>query len=234
MTEQTLHEHFPDLSILEFKILGTIAYHGEIPAKYHLRSLAHKSRCREEEVLTAVEKLRKSEYMEGEKVAPKHFFHVVDFVMKNVPQWEKTYAWLQTFRYDFSEYLWELGKLISQENWAAAAALKRPNSSTQAKRQPNMRMERYLAPILGQKDDCRLASVLIKDEVDSLVDYLLDSRLRENALTLDGLDEIPLFPSGRYTRLEIRQVHLKLFIEALPAVFTMEACMQGHCQALFQ
>ena len=190
MTEQTLHEHFPDLSILEFKILGTIAYHGEIPAKYHLRSLAHKSRCREEEVLTAVEKLRKSEYMEGEKVAPKHFFHVVDFVMKNVPQWEKTYAWLQTFRYDFSEYLWELGKLISQENWVAAAALKRPNSSTQAKRQPSMRMERYLAPILGQKDDCRLASVLIKDEVDSLVDYLLDSRLRENALTLDGLDEI--------------------------------------------
>ena len=113
MTEQTLHEHFPDLSILEFKILGTIAYHGEIPAKYHLRSLAHKSRCREEEVLTAVEKLRKSEYMEDDKVAPKHFFHVVDFVMKNVPQWEKTYAWLQTFRYDFSEYLWELGKLIS-------------------------------------------------------------------------------------------------------------------------
>lgn len=54
MTEQTLHEHFPDLSIMEFKVLGTIAYHGEIPARYHLRSLAHKSRYREEDVLDAV------------------------------------------------------------------------------------------------------------------------------------------------------------------------------------
>lgn len=47
-----------------------------------------------------------------------------------------------------------------------------------------------LAPILGQKDDCRLASILIKDEVESLVDFLLDSRLRENTLTLEGIDEI--------------------------------------------
>ena len=151
MTEQTLHEHFPDLSIMEFKILGTIAYHGEIPARYHLRSLAHKSRYREEDVLAAVEKLRASDYLEDDKVSPKHFFRVVDFVMKNVPQWEKTYAWLQTFRYDFSEYLWELGKLISDENWAAAAALKRPSTSTQAKRQPSMRMEKYLAVNGNQK-----------------------------------------------------------------------------------
>ena len=60
MTEQTLHEHFPDLSILEFKVLGTIAYHGEIPAGYHLRTLAQKSRYHESDVLTAVVKLRAS------------------------------------------------------------------------------------------------------------------------------------------------------------------------------
>ena len=134
MTEQILHEQFPDLSILEFKILGTIAYHGEIPAKYHLRSLAHKSRYREEDVMAAIEKLRELNYLEDDKVAPKHFFRVVDMVHKYVPQWEKTYAWLQTFRYDFSQYLWELGVLISEDNWAAAIALKRPQASLQSKR----------------------------------------------------------------------------------------------------
>ena len=77
MTDQILHEHFPDLSIMEFKILGTIAYHGEIPARYHLRSLAHKSRYREEDVMAAIEKLRLLKYIDDEKVAPKHFFRVV-------------------------------------------------------------------------------------------------------------------------------------------------------------
>ena len=67
MTLQTLQEHFPDLSIMEFKVLGTIAYHGEIPAKYHLRSLAHKSRYREEDVMEAVEKLRRSQYISDGK-----------------------------------------------------------------------------------------------------------------------------------------------------------------------
>lgn len=169
MTEQILHEQFPDLSILEFKILGTIAYHGEIPAKYHLRSLAHKSRYREEDVMAAIEKLRSLNYLEDDKVAPKHFFRVVDMVHKYVPQWEKTYAWLQTFRYDFSQYLWELGVLISEDNLAAAIALKRPPASLQSKRLANMRMERYLAPILEREECGRLAQILIKDEVDALV-----------------------------------------------------------------
>ncbi len=190
MTEQILHEQFPDLSILEFKILGTIAYHGEIPAKYHLRSLAHKSRYREEDVMAAIEKLRELNYLEDDKVAPKHFFRVVDMVHKYVPQWEKTYAWLQTFRYDFSQYLWELGVLISEDNWAAAIALKRPQASLQSKRLANMRMERYLAPILEREECSRLAQILIKDEVDALVLYILESRLKENTLTIETISEI--------------------------------------------
>ena len=190
MTEQTLHEHFPDLSILEFKILGTIAYHGEIPAKYHLRSLAHKSRYREDDVLAAVEKLRKSEYLEDDKVAPKHFFRVVDFVLKNVAQWEKTYAWLQTFRYDTSEYLWELGKLLSERKWYSAFTLRRPQASMVAKRPDSMRLEKYLAPILGEKDNYELSRLLLKDEMDALVTYMLESKLKDNTLTLDSIDDI--------------------------------------------
>ena len=190
MTEQILHEYFPDLSIMEFKILGTIAYHGEIPARYHLRSLAHKSRYREEDVMAAIEKLRSLKYIEDEKVAPKHFFRVVDLVHRYVPQWEKTYAWLQTFRYDFSEYLWDLGVLISEENWGAAVALQRPQTSLQPKRHPNMRMEKYLAPILSQEGASRLAQILIKDEVDALVVYILESKLKDNELTIETLDEV--------------------------------------------
>ena len=190
MTEQILHEHFPDLSIMEFKILGTVAYHGEIPARYHLRSLAHKSRYREEDVMAAIEKLRSLKYIEDEKVAPKHFFRVVDLVHRYVPQWEKTYAWLQTFRYDFSEYLWDLGVLISEGNWGAAVALQRPQTSLQPKRHPNMRMEKYLAPILSQEGASRLAQILIKDEVDALVVYILESKLKDNELTIETLDEV--------------------------------------------
>ena len=190
MTLQTLQEHFPDLSIMEFKVLGTIAYHGEIPAKYHLRSLAHKSRYREEDVMEAVEKLRRSQYISDGRVNPKYFFPVVDFIMKNTPQWENTFAWMQTFRYDFSAYIWDLCKLISQENYAAAVALKRPVTSTYSNREKAMRLERYLACIIDTKEGETLARLLIKDEVDALVTYLLEDKLRENLLSVEEIEKI--------------------------------------------
>lgn len=190
MTEKTLHESFPDLSILEFKVLGTIAYHGEIPARYHLRSLAQKSRYKEDDVLAAVDKLRRSDYILEGRVSPKYFFKVVDFIMKNIPQWENTYALMQTFRYDFSEYLWNLGKLISYEDWSGAVALKRPKTSIQHDRNSGMRMERYLANIISNKENGILARILIRDEVDALVTYRLEDLLRENRLTMEEISSV--------------------------------------------
>ena len=80
MTEKILHEHFQDLSIMEFKMLGSIAYHGEIPSWF---TLAQKFRYQESDVKEALAKLRKSEYILDDRVSPKYFFKVVDFIMKN-------------------------------------------------------------------------------------------------------------------------------------------------------
>ena len=193
MTEKTLHEYFPDLSIMEFKMLGTIAYHGEIPGWFHFKTLAQKSRYQESDVKEALNKLRKSEYILEERVSPKYFFKVVDFIMKNIPQWENTFSRMQTFRYDFSAYLWELGKLISNEEWIKAVALRRPKASLQPERHVSMRMEKYLANIISNKENGILAKILIRDEVDALVTYQLEQLLRENRLSLEeiaGVEEM--------------------------------------------
>ena len=140
--------------------------------------------------MTAVDKIRRSDYILEGRVSPKYFFKVVDFIMKNIPQWENTYAWMQTFRYDFSEYLWNLGKLISYEDWSGAVALKRPKTSIQHDRHSGMRMERYLANIISNKKNGILARILIRDEVDALVTYRLEDLLRENRLTMEEISSV--------------------------------------------
>ena len=190
MTEKILHEHFPDLSIMEFKMLGSIAYHGEIPSWF---ILAQKFRYQESDVKEALTKLRKSEYIHDDRVSPKYFFKVVDFIMKNIPQWENTFSRMQIFRYDFSAYLWDLGKLISNEEWIRAVALKRPKASLLPDRHVSMRMEKYLANIISNKENGILAKILIRDEVDALVTYQLEQLLRENRLSLEeiaGVEEM--------------------------------------------
>lgn len=44
MTESQLNEHFPELGVMDFKVLCNIAYHGEVPSSYTLRNIASRSR----------------------------------------------------------------------------------------------------------------------------------------------------------------------------------------------
>jgi hypothetical protein len=50
-----------------------------------------------------------------------------------------------------------------------------------------MRMERYLANIISNKENGILARILIRDEVDALVTYRLEDLLRENRLTMEEI-----------------------------------------------
>ena len=126
MTESQLNEHFPGLSVMDFKVLCNIAYHGEVPSSYTLRNIATRSRVSVDNVNNALARLRKTPYLQGNKVTPRYFFKVVKVMMDNIPQWEDSFKALQNFRYETSTYLWELDKRIADGNWLSAAALKRP------------------------------------------------------------------------------------------------------------
>ena len=127
MTEKQLQEHFPELSVMDFKVLCNIAFHGEIPSSYALRNIASRSRANVNDVNEALSRLKRTPYLDGTKVAPRYFLKVVKVMMENIPQWEDSFKSLQNFRYESSTYLWELGKMVAQENWRGAPSLRRPS-----------------------------------------------------------------------------------------------------------
>lgn len=104
MTESQLSEHFPGLSVIDFKVLCNIAYHGEVPSSYTLRNIASRSRVSYDNVNEALSRLRKTPYLQGNKVKPSYFFKVVKVMMENIPQWEDSFKALQNFRYESSTY----------------------------------------------------------------------------------------------------------------------------------
>ena len=91
MTEKQLQEHFPELSVMDFKVLCNIAFHGEIPSSYALRNIASRSRANVNDVNEALSRLKRTPYLDGTKVAPRYFFKVVKVMMENifakVPPW---------------------------------------------------------------------------------------------------------------------------------------------------
>ena len=124
MTEKKLHEYFPELSVMDFKVLCNIAYHGDIPSSYAIRNIASRSRANVGEVSDALTRLRRTPYIEGTKVAPHYFFKVVKVMMDNIPQWEDSFKRMQNFRYETSTYLWEFAKKVANEDWNGAAVTK--------------------------------------------------------------------------------------------------------------
>ena len=66
MTEKQLQEHFPELSVMDFKVLCNIAFHGEIPSSYALRNIASRSRANVNDVNEALSRLKRTPYLDGE------------------------------------------------------------------------------------------------------------------------------------------------------------------------
>ena len=100
MTDKKLQEHFPDMSVIDFKLLCNIAYHGEIPGSYTLRNIASRSRVNVDKINESLARLRNTPYLQGTKVSPRYFFKVVKVMMDNIPQWEDSFKRMQQFRYE--------------------------------------------------------------------------------------------------------------------------------------
>ena len=194
MTEKQLQEHFPELSVMDFKVLCNIAYHGEIPSSYAIRNIASRSRANVGEVSDALTRLRRTPYIEGTKVAPHYFFKVVKVMMDNIPQWEDSFKRMQNFRYETSTYLWEFAKKVANEDWKGAAALQRPVSSYRSSgvmRDDNaLKMERYIGELAIDEEKSPLLTILNDMELVSLVEQLLSDRMRENTISLDFIEVV--------------------------------------------
>ena len=51
MTEKKLHEYFPELSVMDFKVLCNIAYHGEIPSSFSATACANEEMVDSSDIL---------------------------------------------------------------------------------------------------------------------------------------------------------------------------------------
>lgn len=192
MTEKQLQEHFPELSVMDFKILCNIAYHGEIPSSYALRNIASRSRTNVNDVNEALSRLRKTPYLDGTKVSPRYFFKVVKVMMENIPQWEDSFKRMQQFRYETSKYLWEFAKEIAKENWKGAASMKRPSMNFQRYgREDNvLSMERYIGELAIEEDKSALLNVLNDVELSRLIEQLLEDKMQENTISIEFIDAV--------------------------------------------
>ena len=190
MTESQLNEHFPGLSVIDFKVLCNIAYHGEVPSSYTLRNIASRSRVSYDNVNEALSRLRKTPYLQGNKVKPRYFFKVVKVMMENIPQWEDSFKALQNFRYESSTYLWQLGKKVAEEDWRGAASLRRPSMNYSYGSEGGMSLEQYIGELAFNEDASPLLNVLSDAELYKLVEQLLEDRLRENTISDDFLKRV--------------------------------------------
>lgn len=77
MTEQELHEYFPGLSLMDFRLLCNIAYHGEIPGSYMISNFASRAKVSTDKVNETIARLRNTGYLQGTAVSPRYFFKVV-------------------------------------------------------------------------------------------------------------------------------------------------------------
>ena len=192
MTEKQLQEHFPELSVMDFKVLCNIAFHGEIPSSYALRNIASRSRANVNDVNEALSRLKRTPYLDGTKVAPRYFFKVVKVMMENIPQWEDSFKRMQQFRYETSKYLWEFAKEIAKENWKGAASMKRPSMNFQRYgREDNvLSMERYIGELAIEEDKSALLNVLNDVELSRLIEQLLEDKMQENTISIEFIDTV--------------------------------------------
>ena len=192
MTEKQLQEHFPELSVMDFKVLCNIAYHGEIPSGYALRNIASRSRANVNDVNEALSRLRKTPYLDGTRVAPRYFFKVVKVMMENIPQWEDSFKRMQQFRYETARYLWDFAKKVAQENWSGAAFLKRPSINFQryGHDENALSMERYIGELAIDEDKSALLRVLNDIELSRLIEQLLEDRTKENTISIEFIDKV--------------------------------------------
>lgn len=190
MTESQLNEHFPELSVMDFKVLCNIAYHGEVPSSYTLRNIASRSRVSYDNVNEALSRLRKTPYLQGNRVTPRYFFKVVKVMMENIPQWEDSFKSLQNFRYESSTYLWELGKMVAEEDWRGAASLRRPSMGYSYGHDNGMCLEQYIGELAFNEEASPLLTILSDNELYKLVEQLLEDRLRENTISNDFLETV--------------------------------------------
>ena len=192
MTDKKLQEHFPDLSVIDFKLLCNIAYHGEIPGSYTLRNIASRSRVNVDKINESLARLRNTPYLQGTKVSPRYFFKVVKVMMDNIPQWEDSFKRMQQFRYETAKYLWNFAKKVAQENWKGAASLKRPSMNFQryGHDENALSMERYIGELAIDEDKSVLLRVLNEVELSRLIEQLLEDRMQENTVSIEFVDTV--------------------------------------------
>lgn len=212
MTDKKLQEYFPELSVMDFKVLCNIAYHGEIPGSYTLRNIASRSRVNVEKVNESLARLRGTPYLQGTMVAPRYFFKVVKVMMENIPQWEDSFKRLQQFRYETSKYLWNFAKKVAAENWKGAVALKRPSMNFQryGQQEDAINMERYIGELAIDEDKSVLLKVLNDVELSRLVEQLLEDRMQDNTISAEFVDKV----RGMMEREKIHSVDAEHVIEA--------------------
>ena len=192
MTDKKLQEYFPDLSVIDFKLLCNIAYHGEIPGSYTLRNIASRSRVNVDKINESLARLRNTPYLQGTKVSPRYFFKVVKVMMDNIPQWEDSFKRMQQFRYETAKYLWNFAKKVAQENWKGAASLKRPSMNFQryGHDENALSMERYIGELAIDEDKSVLLRVLNDVELSRLIEQLLEGRMQENTVSIEFVDTV--------------------------------------------
>ena len=192
MTDKKLQEHFPDLSVIDFKLLCNIAYHGEIPGSYTLRNIASRSRVNVDKINESLARLRNTPYLQGTKVSPRYFFKVVKVMMDNIPQWEDSFKRMQQFRYETAKYLWNFAKKVAQENWKGAASLKRPSMNFQryGHDENALSMERDIGELAIDEDKSVLLRVLNEVELSRLIEQLLEDRMQENTVSIEFVDTV--------------------------------------------
>ena len=190
MTSAQLTEFFPDLNLTDFKLLCNIAYHGEVPSGYTLKSIASRSRVSVENLDSTLSRLRKTPYMQGGKVSPHYFFKVVKVMLEYMPQWEDSFKSLQNFRYESSVYLWELGKKVAEEKWVSAVALKRPSLSYSYGSENGIELEQYIGELALNEESASLFGILSDWEQYKVVVSLLENALRDNKITSEYIDTV--------------------------------------------
>lgn len=193
MKEKILQENFPGLSLMDFRLLCNIAYHGEIPGSYMISNFASRAKVSMDKVNETIARLRNTGYLQGTAVSPRYFFKVVKVMMDNVPQWENAFIRMQQFRYESAGYLWNFAKKVGEGDWKGAADLQRPSvvrGNPDTDNEDGLNMERYIGELVIDDDKSPLIGALSDMELSHLAEHLLEDRMLENTISPDFIDKV--------------------------------------------
>lgn len=181
-------ESFPGLRKDEklFKFLCYIAYAGAYPSGGNSFQICGLLKI---DTVTVQRDYReilvKGGYISDNKVSPKWHFKILLQMLDNFPNWAESFKKMSVFRYESTEYLWNIAVFLHRGDIKEALRLKRSDLKNNG-----IRLDQYIAPIVTIDRYSPASQLLDKEELRSLASTILQDALLEDNINETLLNKV--------------------------------------------